>query len=568
MVEEEIIESPVHDDSGKEPSSDAAHSRLQRWLLVLILLAWVIRLPILFIPVSPLGDEELLLEANRISNASRFVEAPSWGERWEIQQQYSWGGRVLWVVVHMVWGYLVPSEGAAALIVPLVAAIIAAAALALAAGRLYGPAARLPILLLISLSPLFLNYSASLRGTMQSFMWLSLALASFTGSATSLWRWALGGLFLGLSFVTHYGSGTAIVALALGLAFGMIRRTFRSAVDPSRLRELIAALLGVISSLLPPALLHLWSRAAGSDYVYRLLTHENLAFEALGPRGLWLRKLFELDPLLQALTLVLIIVWIRRAASLRAMILPALVTVTLAATFVIALGQRPLEAHPSILIATVAAIALSLCFPEASTVAITTPAALPAQRDEMALDHTAVIVSVVAAFALLTASRQLSAMPRLVFPCLALFVLAIIGSMRRAPELRMELITKFIAVIGTIAFLIGLAGIYSARSAGVRAERFARQHSEMARLHYENFYMPQERTVNCARMALRSDHQIAIIGPLARLYPGITHEEEPYKIDLMRGCIEQFDLGGVLTAEQMPFATLFYRPSNGVASDR
>src|SRR5439155_21022331 len=62
---------------------------------------------------------------------------------------------------------------------------------------------------------------------------------------------------------------------------------------------LVGPVAGAMAAAAPLGALEVWARHAGGSYLERVAHHENLTFEELGPYGLWLRELFELDPLLQ-----------------------------------------------------------------------------------------------------------------------------------------------------------------------------------------------------------------------------------------------------------------------------
>src|SRR5438445_12642851 len=90
-------------------------------------------------------------------------------------------------------------------------------ALAGAARRLYGERGLLLCLLVASVSPLFLNYTVRVLATMQSAMWICLALFVLSAPRWTVLQWMAGGLCLGLGFGTHYGTGPTVLGIGGGL---------------------------------------------------------------------------------------------------------------------------------------------------------------------------------------------------------------------------------------------------------------------------------------------------------------------------------------------------------------
>ncbi|HEX7706950.1 MAG TPA: glycosyltransferase family 39 protein [Thermoanaerobaculia bacterium] len=521
-------------------------------LCALVLLTWTLRLLLLFVPLMPLADELRAFEAGQQSVATEFVTTGNWGERWHIQEKYSMGGRILWIVSHLLWGHL--TAGASPLAVPLIAGLVAAIALWRSAARLYGDDAGLLMLTLTSLSPLFLNYSASLRGTMHSVVWLSLALLLFTGPATSLMRWIGGGLCLGLSFTTHYGSGSSIAALAIGLAFSIGARMLAGRFS---FRTVLKGGAGVLAAILPLALLQLWSWSGGGSYVHRLRTHENLGFTDMGPHGLWLRKLFELDPLLLAMTILVVVLHLTDRQSVLRRWGAAASAVAIVIVLLVSLRGAPSEAYLRLTFGVGIGAVLLLVGTRGWSSPQRHPASAAVRDEGWILNHEVILVTAAAAFALFTASRSLSGLARLFFPCWPVILLVLVGEMRRFTTLRLMKVIPALVMAGALCYGGGLVALYGFRTVTAAGETYAAEHPGLTRLRYSDFYSVGDRAANFGSIARRRNHEIVILGPSARLYPAVAYDEEEYKVDLMREGVDRFDLQNVLKGEQLPFSEIF-----------
>src|SRR5439155_5594126 len=110
---------------------------------------WIVRLFFLSAPTPLSSDELQALEGNDYPTASKFVTAADWRGRWAIIEHFR-GGRVLWLVAHLTWGYLFPSNGQMAYALTEAFAVIAMLALAGAACHLYGERGFLMCLLVVS----------------------------------------------------------------------------------------------------------------------------------------------------------------------------------------------------------------------------------------------------------------------------------------------------------------------------------------------------------------------------------------------------------------------------------
>jgi hypothetical protein len=154
----------------------------------------------------------------------------------------------------------------------------------------------------------------------------------------------------------------------------------------------------------------------------------------------------------------------------------------------------------------------------------------------------------------LTLWRNVSSLPRGVFPAFPLFVLGLVGSMLRLLPDSYRALVRGTALLGCLLFAIGAGATYHAKSAPSRARAYAAQHPRMTRLAYEDFWNLRRAG---ARLSKRVGYDVVVIGPTARLYPASTYEEEPYKILLLRNMLREFDLAGVLAAEDIPSAFVF-----------
>jgi hypothetical protein len=164
-------------------------------------------------------------------------------------------------------------------------------------------------------------------------------------------------------------------------------------------------------------------------------------------------------------------------------------------------------------------------------------------------------LSILVVTVLFTVWRQVSSMPRGVFPAWPLFVLALVGSMLRILPKSYPALTRGTALLGSLLFLFGAGATYQARSALFRSQAYSIQHPYLTRFAYEDFW---DTTRAGARLSTRSKYDVVVIGPPARLYPASAYEEEPYKILLFRQMLRNFNLEGALTAEEIPYAYVFF----------
>ena len=194
----------------------------RRMIFAVVIAAWAVRALFLSVP-DPLSiDEVSALAGSEYGTAARFIATSDWAERWDLANHFrQW--HILWIALHSIWGYLFASGGQTAYALTVVCALIAMFALAGAARRLYGERGFLLALLITSLSPLCLNYTVRVLGTMPAAMCLSLALFFFTSDRARVWRWSAGGFFMGAAFGISFGAGAVILALASGLGLSIVR---------------------------------------------------------------------------------------------------------------------------------------------------------------------------------------------------------------------------------------------------------------------------------------------------------------------------------------------------------
>jgi len=316
----------------------------------------------------------------------------------------------------------------------------------------------------------------------------------------------------------------------------------------------------------PLAVLEVWSRSAGSSYAWRLAHHENLQFAQIGsPYGLWLRELFELDPLLQVGFLVAVIYTFRSRTFRRvqSVLLGAGYAVGLALVAASATHAPPRVGVSLTLFALLAAVVWRTGILERRS------GNPPATRDGVGVavgapfDPRALMVAVLVVCVLFTAWREVSNMPRLVFPAWPILVLGLIGLLLRLlPEAVPSIVTGT-AVLGSLLFTTGAVATYEAKSAASRADVYAAHHPELRRLRYEDLWNTRRAGAVLSR---RTRYDVTVIGPAATLYPASCYEEEPYKIELFRQMLRDFDLEGVLSAEGIQWAFVFFADSPPIDS--
>jgi len=542
---------------------------LRRLVFAICIAAWALRVLFLCIP-DPLSiDEVSALTASEYGTASQFVATSNWAERWDLANHFrQW--HILWIVPHALWGYVLPSNGQMAYGLTFLTALVAMAALAGAARHLYGDRGFLLCLLVTSLSPLFLNYTVRALGTMPAVMWLCLALYLLTAPGWTIGRWSGAGLCLGLAFGTSFGAGVPILAIASGLAVSLLR-TLREESLPlgEKVRRcLVCPLLGLLAALVPLAAVEAAARYAGGVYADFLRHHTMLEVTAwLGPPGLWLREMFELDPLLEVAALVGTAYAVRDLSLTRgrrvALGVGAVAVVTL-------LLVSTAEAAPRAVVslALFAAVGMTVCagrllerrWAQARALEADVPRAAPATTP---FGEGALVPALLAVLLVLTSARSLGNMPRLAFPAWPLLVLGLLGLLLRGLSDFYPALVRGTAVLGSVLLLVGAGATLHAKSAHARARAYAVQHPYLQQLTYQDFWSNAAIAQNLARLRRRASPDVAIIGPLTTLYPASCYEEDPYKILLFRNALRAFGVGDVFTAEEIIWASVFFEAGDG-----
>ncbi len=534
---------------------------LHQMVFAVCIAAWALRVAYLSVPVPLSSDEVLALNASDYGTASRFVGASDWALRWVMVERISLGGRILWIFGHLIWGYAFPSNGQMAYLLTYTSALIATLALAGAARHLYGERGFLLSLLVTSLSPLFLNYTLRALGTMPSVMWICLGLFCLTSPRSTMMSWVGGGLCIGLAFGTHYGTGVAILAIACGLAVSVGRGLVEKNLPRNARvwRWAIAPVIGVVAAATPLVTLQLWALHAGSSYTRRLFQHENLGSAEAGPYGLWLRELFELDPLLQVIMLVAMMYTFRSTSLSR------IQKTQLGIAYVLMFGLLTTsvdQASPRAFVSLVffALVGLAVFLTRILERDSLKP---PGKNDQIPetpavrapFDCRSLIPSIVVLVAIFTLWRPGSNMPRLVFPGWPLFVLGLVGLMLRLLPDSYHATIRVTVLLGSLLFLIGAGAAYHAKSAHSRARAYALEHPNLKHLTYDAFLST---TQAAARLSMRSSYDVVVLGPPARLHPTSCYEEEPWKIFRLRRMLKDFNLENVVTAEEIPYAYIFF----------
>jgi hypothetical protein len=544
-----------------------------RIIFFVVVAAWAVRAFFLSVP-NPLSiDEVSALAGGEYGTAARFVATSDWAERWDVANHFrQW--HILWIALHSAWGYLFASDGQTAYALTVVAALVAMLATAGSARHLYGERGYQLALLITSVSPLCLNYTVRVLGAMPATMFLSLALFFFTSERPRVWRWIAGGFCMGTAFGISFGAGAVIVALAAGLGLSIVRALLDTEV--ARKKKIwrcgVAPIMGMIAALVPLAPIELSARHAGAPYSDFLLHHTMLVLGAWpGPYGLWLRELFELDPLLQVLVFVTM-AYALRAATLdpRPKSLLGAAGVAMVALLFFSLDQAPPRVFVSLGLFALAACAVffsRILERECPTAGVEDDPKTEALAVEAPFDYRSLVVGILILAVVLTASRNLSNMTRLVFPAWPLFILALIGLLLRTFVNRYTAVVRVIAVLGSVLFLVGAGATFHAKSAHSRARAYAAQRPYMRQLIYENFWDADSAARSYGGLSTRARYDVAVFGPPAELYPASAYEEDPYKILLFRNNLAAFGLGRILTGEEIIWASIFYEDGRA-ESDR
>lgn len=536
----------------------------RRMIFFVVIAAWAVRAFFLSLP-NPLSiDEVSALAGGEYGTAARFIATSDWAERWDAANHFrQW--HILWIALHSIWGYLFASDGQTAYALTAVSALVAMLATAGAARHLYGERGFLLALLITSVSPLCLNYTVRVLGAMPSTMFLSLALFFFSSDGWRVRRWIAGGFCMGAAFGISFGAGAVILALVSGLGLSIVRILLDKEVarETKIWRCGVAPIMGTIAALVPLAPIELSARYAGAPYFDFLLHHTMLVLGAWpGPYGLWLRELFELDPLLQVLVFVTM-AYAFRTATLdpRQKSLLGAGGVALAALLFFSLDQ----AAPRVFVS-LGLFALAACAVFFSRILEREYPAAGVEDDPMAetpaveapFDYRSLVVSILILAVVLTASRNLSNMTRLVFPAWPLFLLGLIGLTLRVLGNNFTAVVRVTATLGSVLFIVGAGATFHAKSAHSRARAYAGERPYMQELIFENFWDADSAARSYGGLSTRARYDVTVFGPPATLYPASAYEEDPYKILLFRNNLAAFNLGRILTGEEIIWASIFY----------
>ncbi len=547
---------------------------------------WVVRLLFLAYPTALGHDEYPVLGVGSYVAASNFMHTSNWAERWEIVERYSYG-RTFCVITHLIWAYLFPSKSLSAFSLSALSAMIAMGAFAATAKRIYGERGFLLALLLASLSPYFLTYSIRLYATMQAVMWVCLAMLSFSSPRWSLKSWSWGGLCLGLAFTTHYGTGPAIAALAIGMTICLFLSLFESGVSIGRRlwRFFLCPIPGVVAALLPMAVLDYWSRWAGAFNAYpsqaysdRLFSHENLVWNYYpGPYGMWLRHLFEFEPFYQIATVVALCLTFR--ASWISRLSRALLCV-IYLTAIVLVGVSMSQAYPRAWVSIPLFTLIGLGIPyfrildrswlrlriqagedekekekdEDGTRPIPPPPFNP-QSLSAPLGRWAVPVSLIALAVFYTFFRKLSDMPRLTFAGWPILSLGLCGLLLSLFQKRFETLVRFCAIFGLPIFLIGAAGTLYSRDAASRRDLFGWKYPEKKFVEYVDLILSD---IGYPYLDRRVNDNVRIYAASSWVYPEVMYEEEIYKIIDLRKRYYFHSVDRIMRPEEMINGSVHY----------
>lgn len=540
---------------------------IRRWVYFIFFASWIVRFAFIGIPVQLSRDEVLAINAGSAKSVSEFIETSNWAIRWHIVESISLGGRIGWILAHLLWGYLFPNSGSMAYLLNTLMAMVAMLALAGAARRLFGERGYLLTLLLASVSPLFLNYTIRVLGSMPSVVFVCIAIFFFTSQRWNARNWIAGGFCLGLSFGTHYGVGSTILGIAFGLAVAILLKLIERGLTVRRKvwECLVCPALGVVSAILPLLLLELWARYAGSSYYGRLLTHENIVtseWENLrGPTGMWLRHLFELDPLLEFF-LILALLQTFQSSSFRRSpkVILALISLLLIVVVFLSLAGAPIRAYISILLFVVLGIAayltrlldwrrLSRCIP-------TDPLDEPILESPI-LDIRCIAAAILAIAAIYFAPglTALSEVPRLTFPSWPLFVLGLTGLMLKAFQNQFNAVIRLGSLAGMLILLLAAWALFQNKSIQERSSVYELHHPYRAKANFPDFLSAP---ATYDRLESRIGDNIEILGPSVWIYPASPYEEEFHKHVQINKQLREHKLEDRMNSYQLVYATVYF----------
>jgi hypothetical protein len=517
------------------------------------------------ISVSPYFgfDEKFAIEAAKYPVASQFVSGMSMSERWLAIRRLSTGDRPLWTLWHLLWGSVIPSNGSAAFVLTLLSSAVALLALCGAARRLGGNGHAGIVAAVVSLSPLAFHYSTSVMAPPLAAMWICIAIYALSSRRWAVGEWGAAGFCLGLAFGTHMGAGPPIVGLAAGLGVSAIAAGRCAALAPrERLRRLFfCPLSGAIAAAAPLLLVEWWARSSGDTYIGRLRHHEDLNYAGVGPFGLWIRELFELDPMMEILVVLLLIGAIRRSQPGGRKRAARVAALFVAALLALSLRDAPPRATVSLFL--FGAIAAGIAY------VVGLGGSAPSGESQLKNDDKpssplspqTVLVAALVTGVFLTLWRSVGCMPRLTFAAWPLFVLALTGAaMRGAGAPRAGSLARPLGALACVLAALGAFAVIRLRGIEARSSGAAARHPGWVKLVYEDLWAYEDRMRAAGWLATRASFDAEVIVAPALLYPIAAYEEEPYKLLLFRDTVKDFQLGGVVSWVEAPWAVFFFEP--------
>ncbi len=512
---------------------------LRHWVFAFFAATWIVRCIFLTTPSMMNADEWPMWRAGDPAVASDFINTPNWAEKWEILERVSFGGRIFWIFFHLLWVYAMPNALNGTYALSLVWGLIAMVSLAGAARRLYGERGFLIALMAASASPYLLNYSLRTIGTVQSVSWLCVALYFFTSRRWSLWSWIAGGTCLALSFGAHYGTGSAVVCIAAGLGASVAVRIFRRRLSARErfLKGLLYPVLGATAALLPLLILEFWARHSGGKYFRRLTEHENLTqagesvsygewFGNLGPRGMWLRYLFEFEPTIQAgLIAALGCAAFLPQLSRRAKIGLGSLAILLAGLLISGMGLAIPRAWASILIYLALGIGFAIWMltgkPESETPSHEFESDAPFGRISM-------LVSCLCVITLFTSWRNISYMPRHIFAAWPIFFLGFCALILEVFRTRFRRLAIGVLFLSCLTFTQGATGSFITKSKDIRQNVVGRLYPYFSGVFFANLLLDNYGYPSLWNRA--PDGDVRILSHSLLLYPASSYDEELFKV--------------------------------------
>lgn len=528
------------------------------WILGLVLLSWLVRMPLLANSVALSYDETNASIASGSIVSSQFAASRNWAERWKLMDNDGFGdARVLWNLGNILWGIAMPSSGVSAFSLGAVLSALTLVALGLAARRMYGDRGMFALLALGAASPMFLNYSVRALGVNHSVAWLSVALYFFSDPRWLMRSWALGGLFLGISFGAHYGVGSVILALAPALAVGAVVGSRDPDLTPrERARRIVAGpAVGAACAAAPLLLLEFWANHAGASYIARLTDHRNLGLEDPGPAGLWLRYLLELDPILPAICAFTTVVACTRSRGIRRVVAGVLWAAFSGLLF---LGLRGAPSRPYLFIGLFIALPALLAAPALRKLRPLAPDQEPPPDipwEHGPLSPVSVLVATVLIAGIFTWKPQLGNLPRMVYGGWPVFTLAAAGLVARFAGDRWGATLRATVLPGMLVLVISAYALSVARGNGyLQLQHQSRRPDQKSAVEYGDFLTDTA----YARLDARLNDDFRVFHSHPALFPAVAYEEEWYKLEGIRKDLKERGYDRFFTPEELVYSYVFF----------